>query len=96
MNGSELLSILHAPETLHRAFASPERQVRVLNPVIEPPARLLFFGSTKLSESSPIRCEAIRDYGFRFSVTLHQFPEKFQCSSFIFAFGDNGFQHLTS
>ncbi len=67
----------------------------ILDAVVEPPARLLFFGSTKLPEIGPIRCEAIRDDVFRYTVPLHHFLEEFQRYSFVSAFGDNGFQHLT-
>ncbi len=94
MDGCEFLQTSHPPETLHRAFASSERKVRVLDAVVEPPARLLFFGSTKLSESGPTRCEAIRDDVFRFTVPLHQFLEEFQCRLLVSAFGNDGFQHF--
>ncbi len=40
------------------------------------------------------RCEAIRDDGFRFAVSLHQFLEGFQCCSFFSAFGKNGFHYF--
>lgn len=94
VDGGELLQTLHVPETLHRAFSSSERQVRVLDAVVEPPTRPLFFGRAKLSESGPVRCEATRGDGFRLTMSLHQFLEEFQRCSFVSAFGNNGFQHL--
>ncbi len=54
MDGGEFLQTSHTPETLHRTFASSKRQVRILNPVIEPPARLLFFECTQLSERGSV------------------------------------------
>lgn len=69
--------------------------MRILDSVVEPPAGLLFLSSTKLSESGTIRCEAIRDDGVLFTVSLHQFLEEFQCCSFVSAFGDKGFQYLS-
>ncbi len=95
MDGGELLQTSHTLKTLHRAFSSSEWQVRVLNAIVEPPTRPFFFGSAKLSESGPVRCEAIRDDGFRLTVSLRQCLEEFQRCSFVSAFGDNGFHHLT-
>ena len=40
MNGGELLQTSHPPEPLHRAFSSSEREVGVLNSVVEPPTQL--------------------------------------------------------
>ncbi len=94
MDGGEFLQTSHAPETLNGAFSSSEWQVGNLNAVVEPPARLLSFGCTKLSESGPIRCEAIRDDVLRFTVSLHQFLEEFQCRLHVSTFGDNRFRHL--
>jgi hypothetical protein len=48
VDGGEFLRTSHAPETLHGAFALAKPQVQILNAVIKPPARLLFFGSTKI------------------------------------------------
>ncbi len=54
MDGGEFLQTSHAPETLHRAFTPSKRQVRVLDAVVEPPARLLFFERAKLSERGSV------------------------------------------
>ncbi len=68
--------------------------MRVLNAVIEPPARLLFFKRAHFSERSLVGSEAISDDRFGTTVPLHQFLSEFQCCSFVSAFADNGFQHL--
>ncbi len=94
MDGGELLQTSHAPEPLHGAFSSSERQVRILNAVVEPPARPLFFSSAELSERGYVGGEAIRHDVFRFAVSLHQFPEEFQCRLFVSTFGNDCFQHL--
>ncbi|CUH41240.1 hypothetical protein RUM4293_00108 [Ruegeria atlantica] len=54
MDGGEFLQTSHAPETLHRALTSSKRQVRVLDSVVEPPARLLFFECTQFSERGSV------------------------------------------
>ncbi len=54
VDGRKFLQTSHRPETLHRTFASSKLQVRVLNPVIEPPARLLFFIGAQLSERGSV------------------------------------------
>ncbi len=54
MDGGEFLQASHSPETLHGAFASSERQVRVLDAVVEPPARPLFFERTQFSERGSV------------------------------------------
>ncbi len=95
MDGGEFLQTSHAPESLHRAFASSKRQVRILDAVVEPPARTLFFKRAHFSERSLVGSEAICDDLFGATVSLHQFLKEFQCCSFVSAFGDNGFQHLT-
>ncbi len=94
MDGDEFLQTSHTPETQHGPFSSSKRQLRVRDAVVEPPARPLFFGSAKLSERGSVCGEAIRDDGFHFAVSLHQFPEETLCSPLVSAFGDDGFQHL--
>ncbi len=42
VNGREFLQTSHTRETLDRNFSSSERQVRVLNPVVEPPRSSTF------------------------------------------------------
>ncbi len=56
---------------------------------------MLFFERADFSERSLVGSEAICDDLFGATVPLHQFLEEFQCGSFVSAFGDNGFQHLT-
>lgn len=47
-NGGELLQTPHAPEPEHRSFSSSKRQVRVLDPIVEPtPRRLKVLGSER-------------------------------------------------
>jgi hypothetical protein len=41
MNGGEFLQTSHAPEAEHRSFSSSKRQVRVLDPIVEPASRRL-------------------------------------------------------
>ncbi len=94
MDGGEFLSTSHAPETLHRAFASSKRLVRVLDAVVEPPSRLLCFERAHFSERSSIRREAIGDHFVNFTVPLHQFPEEFQRRLLVSAFGNDCFQHF--
>ncbi len=94
MDGGEFLQTSHAFETQHRTFAPSERKVRILDAVVDPPARPLFFKRAHFSERSLVGSKAIRDDLFAATVPLHQFPEEFQCSLLISAFSDNGFQHL--
>ncbi len=54
MDGGEFLQTSHAPESLHRAFASSKRQVRVLDAVVEPPSRLLRLERAQLSERGSV------------------------------------------
>ena len=48
MDRGELLQGLHSPEPEHRALASSERQVAVLDPVVGPAADLLLLGVAQL------------------------------------------------
>ena len=94
MDGGEFLQTSHAPETLHGAFASSERQVRILNPVVEPPSTSLLFHRSYFSERRLVGSETIRDDFFCTSMALHQFLEEFQRCGFVSALCYNGFQHL--
>ncbi len=69
--------------------------MRVLNPVVEPPARALFFERSHFSQRRLIGCEAICDDLFGTAVPLHQFPEEFQCCGFVSALRDDSFEHLS-
>ncbi len=69
--------------------------MRVLNAVVEPPARLLFFECAHFSKCGLVGCEAICDDLFGTAMPLHQFPEEFQCCGFVSALRDDGFQHLS-
>ncbi|KUJ79254.1 hypothetical protein AVO44_08430 [Ruegeria profundi] len=95
MDGGEFLQTSHTPETLHSAFSSSERQVRILNAVVEQPARHLFVECAQFSENCHVRSEAVREDFFCAYMALLQFLEEFQCCSFISTFGENRFQHLT-
>ncbi len=94
MDGGEFLQTSHASETLHGAFSSSEWQVRVLNPVIEPPTRLLLFQRAHFCERCFVRRKTVGDDLFRSAMALHQFPEEFQSCSFVSALRNNRFQHL--
>lgn len=95
MDGGEFLQTSHAPETLHGAFSSSEWQVRILNTVVEPPSRSLLFQRSYFSGRRLVGSETIRHNLFYTTVPLHQFLEEFQCCSFVSAFCNDGFQHLT-
>ncbi len=69
--------------------------MRVLNPVVEPPTRSLFFERAHFSERSFVGSEAIRHDLLRTTVSLHQFPEEFQCCGFVSALRDDCFEHLS-
>ena len=73
MDGGEFLQTSHPPETLHGAFPSSERQVRILNAIVEPPASSLLFHRSYFSERRLVGSETIRDDLFSTSVSLHQF-----------------------
>ncbi len=93
MDGGEFLQTSHTPETQHGPFSSSERQVRILDTVVEPPARLLLFAGTQASERRLMGSETICDDLFGATVPLHQFLEDFQCCSFVSEFANNRFQH---
>ncbi len=95
MDGGEFLQTSHAPETLHRAFASSKRQMRILDAVVEPPARLLFFERAQFYERSLVGSEAICDDLFGATVPLHQFLEEFQCRLLVSTLRDDGLKHFT-
>jgi hypothetical protein len=44
MDRCQLLKRLRTPEFRHRSLTSPERLMRILGPIIEPPPGLLAFG----------------------------------------------------
>lgn len=50
----EFLQTSHAPKMLHGTLCSSKWEVRVLNAVIEPPARLLLFRRTKISKRGTV------------------------------------------
>ena len=54
MDGGELLQTSHPPEALHCAFSSSEGEMGVLNSVVEPSARCLFFNLLELSQSGSV------------------------------------------
>ncbi len=95
VDGGELLKTSHEPEPLHGPFSSSKRKMRVLNPVVEPPARRLFFGGAKLSKSGSIGGEAIGDDLFRLSMALHEFPEEFQRGPLVSSFCDHRLQDFS-
>ncbi len=89
------VSDTHAFETLHRAFASSKREVRILDAVVEPPARPLFFKRFHFSERSLVGSEAICEDLLGATVPLNQFLEEFQCCSFVSTLRDDGLKHFT-
>ncbi len=82
---------------LKRCIARSRRrnQVRILDAVFEPPARLLFFKRAHFSERSLVGSEAICDDLFGATVPLHQFLEEFQCCGFVSTLRNDGLKHLT-
>ncbi len=95
MDGGEFLQTSHAPKTLHGAFASSKRQMRILDAVVEPPARLLFFERAQFCERSLVGSEAICDDLFGATVPFHQFLEEFQCRLLVSTLRDDGLKHFT-
>ncbi len=69
--------------------------MRILNAIVEPPSRLLFFQRAHFSERSLVGSEAIRHDLFRTAMALHQFPEEFQCCGFVSALRDDSFEHFS-
>ena len=92
MDGGEFLQTSHAPETLHGAFSSSERKMRILNAVVEPPARALFVQRTEVAERCFVRCKTVRDDFFGTAMPLHQFLEELECCNFVSALRDDGFE----
>ncbi len=93
IKGGEFLQTSDMPETLHRAFSSSERKVRVLGAIVEPPARLLFFEHVQFSEYRVVRRKTIRQDLFGTTIALHKLLDIFQYSMLILAFCDNHLQH---
>ena len=94
VNGDEFLKASPPPETEHGMFSSPERQVCILRPIVQPVAGLLQTGSAQSTQSRSVRSQPIRDERIRSAVALHQFPEKFHISFAVSLLRDKGLQHL--
>jgi hypothetical protein len=94
VNGGEFLQTSHAPKPEHRSFSSSKRQVRVLDPIVEPPSRRLKVLGSERFQRHTVRWKAIRDDCLRSTVALHQFPEEFQCGTLVPTLGDDRLEHL--
>ena len=94
MDGGKFLEASHPPETEHRVFSSPERQVGILRPIVQPAASLMPTASAQLAQSRSVRPQPIRDDRIRSAGTLHQFPEEFQGGLAVSLLRDKGLQHL--
>jgi hypothetical protein len=94
VNGGEFLQTAQAPEAEHCSFSSSKRQVRVLDPIVEPPPRRLKVLGSERFQRRTVRRQAIRDDCFRSTVALHQFPEEFQCGALAPALRDDRLEHF--
>ena len=55
MGGGKFLEASHPPETEHRVFSPPERQVRILRTIVPPAASLTPTASAQFTQ-----CRAVR------------------------------------
>ena len=73
VDGSKLLQTSHAPEPKHCSFPSSERQVRVLGPVVHPPACFLQILGTKIPQCRAVGAQLVGDKSLAPAVLAHCF-----------------------
>ena len=94
MNGSEFLKGLYVPEPGHCSFSSSEWLVRILGPVVEPPAAFLALCHPNSIHCGAIGAKTIRHDHLWPTVTLHRALQKRMRSIAIPAFRGKDFEHL--
>ena len=55
MDSGKFLEASHPPETKHRMFQSPERQVEILRPIVQLVAGLMQTGSAQFTQCRTVR-----------------------------------------
>ena len=89
VDGGEELKRLHPPEAEHRPLSSPERRVRVLDPVVRVPCRMLTLTRTEFPKRCSVGAQPVGDDLLRSPVSTHQFPQELQRCLAIAGLGDN-------
>jgi len=77
----EFLQGLHAAKALHDPFSAPERQVGVLDPIVQPAADLLAAGRSDLGQRRLVGSEAVGDDGARASCRFSAFLMKLSAAA---------------
>jgi hypothetical protein len=80
VGGGELPQTSHPPEPKHRPLPSSERKVRVLRPVVQPPAGFLPVRCTDLFQGRAVLAKLVRHVALAPTVPLHSFPEEFNAA----------------
>ena len=95
MDSGKFLEASHPPETEHRVFSSPDRQVGILRTIVPPAASLMQTGSAQFTQCRAVRPQPIRDDRIRSALALHQFPEEFQGGLAVSVLRDKGLQGVS-
>ena len=94
MQCSELLQTSHSPKPKHRPFSSSKWLVRILGPVVQPPADLPFVYGIQGFQCCAIKSQPIRHDRVNQSVSMQRFPQEFQSDLLVTAFRDEAFEHF--
>ena len=86
---------LHSPETQHRPLPSSERQVAILDPVVQPAAHLAAIQVAEFAHGSRVGTQAISDDRLHPPMPLQSLLQEPQCRRFVPFLGDVGFQDFT-
>ena len=73
VNRGEFLQTSHPSEPEHRPFSSPERQVRVLSPVVEPSPYFATITSAEVFQRRTVGSKAIRHNALWPAVPFYRF-----------------------
>tara|TARA_R110000744_G_scaffold125730_3_gene231494 strand:- start:63222 stop:63839 length:618 start_codon:yes stop_codon:yes gene_type:complete len=92
---NEFPQCLEAAELADRSFLSPDGQVRVFGPVVEPATRLLPACIADLVQCRPVGAKPTGHDDIGIAPPLHHFAQNAQCCLTVPALGDRGFQHFT-
>lgn len=94
MYGDEFLQGSHAAEPLYGSFSSSKRQVRILGPIVESAASVLFVGVADDLHRGTVGSKFVGHNDVRFAVPFHRFPEEFQCGLAIAALCNEAFENF--
>ena len=85
MGGDETLSLALGLEPLHLPFASSDREMRVLRPVVVAQSPwIVAIEAAQCPERRRVRFQPVGDKAVRRkTLVLQQFPEQFQCCRFV-------------